>query len=107
MLLILRQVIGDGEPARLRTDEDVLGWTNGWVVDERSHGDMDVGAVAHERIKQGAALAAMRVVAALVAEDQEFVLAFGEEKLSRSIPAKGLNAEPVVRRQSEQWQFAA
>jgi hypothetical protein len=25
----------------------------------------------------------------------------------RSIPANGLNAEPVVRRQLEQWQFAA
>ena len=25
---------------------------------------------------------------------------------SRSIPANGLNAEPVVRRQLEQWQFA-
>jgi hypothetical protein len=26
---------------------------------------------------------------------------------ARSIPAKGLNAEPVEARQLEQWQFAA
>jgi hypothetical protein len=27
--------------------------------------------------------------------------------LSRSMPANGLKAEPVARRQFEQWQFAA
>jgi hypothetical protein len=27
--------------------------------------------------------------------------------LSHPMPANGLNAEPVVRRQFEQWQFAA
>jgi hypothetical protein len=27
--------------------------------------------------------------------------------LPRSVPANGLNAEPVVRRQLEQWQLAA
>jgi hypothetical protein len=27
--------------------------------------------------------------------------------LSRSMPAKGLKADPVVRRQFEQWQFMA
>jgi hypothetical protein len=31
----------------------------------------------------------------------------GDGALFRSIPANGLKAEPVVRRQFEQWQLAA
>lgn len=49
----------------------------------------------------------MRIVAAGIAIDQQPVVARGEMKLSRAMPAMGLKADPVVRRQFEQWQFTA
>ena len=52
MLLILGQVVGDGEPRRLGADEDMLGRPDGRIVDQGSQGDMDEGAVADHRIKE-------------------------------------------------------
>ena len=39
--------------------------------------------------------------------NQQPVDALRDLELSRSIPAKALNAEPVAARQREQWQFIA
>ena len=65
---VLRQIVGDGEPRRLRADEDVLARPDGRIVDQGAHGDVDEGAVAHHRIEQRAARLAARVVAIVVAE---------------------------------------
>jgi hypothetical protein len=102
MLLVLGQVVGDGEPGRLGADEYVLGRTDSRLVNESSHGDMDKDALADGGKEERPANPAMRVVAVFVAEDQELVFARVTANLSRSIPANGLKAEPVVRRQSEQ-----
>jgi hypothetical protein len=45
----------------------------------------------------------MRIVGGFVAIDQEVVAASDDVNLSCEMPANGLNAEPVVRRQFEQW----
>ncbi len=107
MALILREVVGDGEPGRLRADEDVPGGTDGRGVDEGTHRDVDVGAVADQGVEEGAALAAVGVVRLVAAVDQQAVGSLRDGELVLSIPANGLNAEPVVRRQFEQWQFMA
>jgi hypothetical protein len=52
MLLVLGQVVGDGEPGRLGADEYVLGRTDTLVVNESSHGDMDKGALADDGIEE-------------------------------------------------------
>jgi len=49
----------------------------------------------------------MRIMAGFVAMDQETVAGLVTVSLSRGMPANGLNAEPVVRRQFAQWQFSA
>ena len=48
MSLLLRQVVGDIEPGRLRADEDVEHRANPRVVDQRSHPHVKEPAVAHE-----------------------------------------------------------
>ena len=77
------------------------------IVDQGAHGDVNEGAVAHHRIEQRAARLAARVVADVVAENHEIVLAAGDAQPVAAMPANGLNAEPVARRQFAQWQFAA
>ena len=104
---VLRQIVGDGEPRRLGADEDVLARADGRIVDQGAHGDVDEGAVADHRIEQRAARLAARVVAIVVAEIMSLSAPLVMRSLSRAMPANGLNAEPVARRQFEQWQFAA
>ena len=79
----------------------MLGWTDSWVVNESSHGDMDKGAFADDGIEERPANPAMRVVAVFVAEDHELVFAPGDGELVALYPGE-CKAEPVVRRQSEQ-----
>jgi hypothetical protein len=50
-LLVLRQVIRDGEPWRLGADENMLGRTNARIVDESSHGHVDERAGADQRVE--------------------------------------------------------
>ena len=88
MPFILRQAVGDGEPWRLGTNEDVRGRTDGRIIDKGSHGDVNEGAVADHRIKQRAAPIAVRVVVIGVAKDHELVLASAE-------------AQPVARNAGE------
>ena len=52
VLVELRQVVRDLEPRRLRADEDVLRRPQARRVDERAERDVDVGALAHDRIQQ-------------------------------------------------------
>ena len=78
---VLRQIVGDGEPRRLGADEDVLARADGRIVDQGAHGDVNEGAVAHDRIEQRAARLAVRVVAVFVAKDHEVVLAAGDAQL--------------------------
>lgn len=107
MLWVLGQVVGDCEPSRLGADEDVLGRADGRIVDEASHGDVDEGAVADDRIQERAAdlqrvswpLSSPKIMRL----SSPLVIPI----FSRSMPANGLKAEPVARRQFEQWQFAA
>ena len=71
VLVVLRQVVGDLEPRCLRADEDVLGRADGGRVDERSHRDVHVLAVAHDREQQRAADRAARVVQVVLSVDQQ------------------------------------
>jgi hypothetical protein len=81
VLLVLGQVVGDGEPGRLGADKYVLGRTDSRVVNESSHGDMDKDALADDGKEERPADPAMRVVAVFVAEDQELVFARGDGEL--------------------------
>ena len=47
-LVMLRQVVGDGEPRCLGADEDVPARADGRFIHQRSHGDMDEGAIADD-----------------------------------------------------------
>src|SRR5271170_5285546 len=81
VFFVLGEVIGDCEPRRLGTNEDVLGRAGGRIVDEASHGDVDEGAVADYRIEERAAHLTARVVAVFVAKDHEVVLALRDVQL--------------------------
>src|SRR6476646_9926899 len=59
----------------------MLGWADGWLVDQGSHGDVNKGAVPDQRVEQRAARFAVRVVSVLIAEDHKMVLAFGDFQL--------------------------
>ena len=83
------------------------GRANGWIVDEGSQSDVDEGTVADDRIEERAARLTMSVVAVLVSKTRRLSLPLVMLNLSRSMPANGLKAEPVARRQFEQWQFMA
>jgi hypothetical protein len=108
MLFILGQVVCNCEPPRLGADEDMRGRTDGRIVDEGSHGDVDEGAVADDRIKERAAHFLQRVSLPFSSPKiMRLSWPLVMPSLSRSMPAKGLKAAPVARRQFEQWQFAA
>jgi hypothetical protein len=68
---------------------------------------MDELAITDDRTDERAARLAMNVVRHFAAKDQSVVIALVRENLANSMPANGLNAEPVVLRQLEQWQLAA
>src|SRR5215813_6625190 len=81
MLLVLRQVVSDGEPRRLGADEDVPAGADGRTVDQGAHGNVDIRAVTHHRIEQRSAGLAVRVVGLVVAVDQELVVALSDGEL--------------------------
>ena len=60
-------------------------WADGRVVDQRAQRDVDAGAVADDRVEQGAARPAVGVVASVVAVDQQLVRALRD---SESSPAR-------------------
>ena len=101
MLFILGQVVCNCEPPRLGADEDMRGRTDGRIVDEGSHSDVDEGAVADDRIKERAAHFTACVVAIFVAKDQEVVLALGDAQLVALDASEGLEGRtsrpPAVR----------
>ena len=107
VFFVLPQVVGDGEPRGVGADENVMRRAYGRVVDEGSHGDVHEGAVTDHRIKEGALTLAGRVVGVLLPEDHRLARPFQMASFERSIHANRSNAEPVVRRQLERWQFAA
>jgi len=92
MPLVLRQVVGDGEPGRLGADEDVVGRPDGRLVDQGSQRDVDVLAVADQRIEEGAARPAVGVVRLLdvAAEDQQLVVPLGDGEFATLDAGEGL-----------------
>src|SRR6516162_3882561 len=73
MPLVLRQIVGDNIPRRFRSDEDMMGRTDGRIVDERSHRDVNKGAVADEGIEERAAGLAVGVMGLFAAVDEKVV----------------------------------
>ena len=65
--------MGDLEPRRLGTDEDVLAWRQVRSIDEQAQRDVHVLALAHDRIEQRASDAAPRVIQFVAAPDEELV----------------------------------
>src|SRR5215831_18582992 len=101
VLLPLSKVVGDLEPLRLRADEDVLGRADARRISERAERDVHPRAVAHDGVEQRPADAAARVVAVVVAPDQELVAAVGELELRPFDAGEGLECgagrRPAVR----------
>ena len=101
MLLVLRQVITDRVPRCLRADENVLARADCRIIEQRSHGNVDKGAAADDRIQQRAAVLAVTVVAIFVATDHEAVVAFGDIELVAFYPRERLESRtsrtPTVR----------
>src|SRR5689334_9502404 len=63
---------------------------NGRRVDQRSKRDMDECTVAHDGIEERAAERAMRVVAVLLADDQQRFLTLGDAQLAPFDAGEGL-----------------
>src|SRR5688572_5072105 len=80
-LLVLRQIVGDGEPGRLRADMDMRGRVQAGSVGEGAVRHMHAGAIAHHRIEQRAAVLAEGVVNVGRAVDRKTLRAFGEGEL--------------------------
>ena len=59
----------------------MLGWADGRLVDQGSHGDVNKRTVSNQRVEQGAARFTVSVVSVLIAEDHKIVLAFGDFQL--------------------------
>jgi hypothetical protein len=89
-LMILRQVVCDGEPCCLRADKDVSRRSNGWLVNERSKRDMHELAFANDRVKQRAALVAMDVVSWLASVDEHVIRASNDRQLASLYAREGL-----------------
>ena len=51
MLFELGQLIRDFEPPRFGADEDMFARANGRIVDERTHSDMNEGAITNSSAK--------------------------------------------------------
>src|SRR5882757_4111671 len=79
----------------------MLGRSDGWSVDEGSHGNVNKGAVAHQRIEERTAHLAVCVVAIFVAEDHEAVPALSDDQLVALYASErlegGTSRPPAVR----------
>src|SRR3569833_3324633 len=75
MPAILRQIVRNFVPGRLRGHENMGARPDRGGIDQGSHGDMDPLSVTHPGIKQRAASPTMRVVGGVVAENQPLVVA--------------------------------
>src|ERR1700687_855029 len=69
MLRVLRKVVGDRVPGRLRAGEDVRLWVHARVVVERAHRDDGEAAIAVDARQDGAAGAAEDLCEALCIGD--------------------------------------
>src|SRR5690348_18111845 len=58
----LGQIIADVVPGRFRTDKNMTGRPNGWTIDQRSQRNVQIGAVANQRIEKRTAPFTMRVM---------------------------------------------
>src|SRR5262249_32951465 len=89
------------EPWRLGADEDVPARADRRIVQKRPKGDVDEGAVAHHGVEQRAAPLAMRVMAGVVAVDQEAVRTPGDGELlafdAGERPGRRTGRPPAVR----------
>lgn len=78
MPLESRKIVGNLEPRRLGPYEDVLRRSNGRIIDQRPHGDVNVSSVPNDREHQRPAGFAVGVAAAVFAVDQEVGVTAGE-----------------------------
>lgn len=76
---MLRKIVRDRVPGRLRSDENMPLRADVRRIDERSHCDVNESAVAHDGVEQGPAGFAVRVVVP-VAENKEIVVSFDDRK---------------------------
>src|ERR1700736_4287978 len=81
MLFILRQVVGDREPRCLGADENMFGRADGRTVDESSHGNVNKGAGADQRVEERAAHLTVRIVTIFIAKNHEIVLTLADDQL--------------------------
>src|SRR3954466_15650240 len=79
---ILRQIIRNLVPGRLRANENVGVGSDRGGIDQGSHGDMDPFSLAHAGIKQRAATGAVGVVGGVVTVDGALVLAPDDAELA-------------------------
>src|SRR3954453_19193507 len=79
---ILRQIIRNLVPRRLRAHENVGARSDRGGIDQGSHGDMDPFSLAHPGIKQRAAAGAVGVMGGVVAVDGALVLAADDTELA-------------------------
>ena len=104
---MLGQCIRYVEPRRLRPDEDVRRWGKAWRIQEGAKGDVAVFALSDEGVKSEPH--DPHRASWLVSSPNNLRLPDPcvTRSLLRSMPAKGLKAEPVALRHCEQWQFKA
>jgi len=87
---MLGQAVGNLVPGRFGIHEDVHGWTDARIVQQRTHCDVHVFTVPDDRIDQGSAISAMHVVCGLlVAVDQQPVAAAAQADIRATDTRQG------------------
>jgi hypothetical protein len=80
-LIVLRESVGDGEPRRLRADEDVRRGTDGRFIAKRPERYVDELTFSNHGIKEGTALRAPCVVGKFLSEDEQGFGPLAEDEL--------------------------
>jgi hypothetical protein len=70
-LLMLRKIVGDGEPRRLRANEDVRRGADGGLITESAERHMNVLALANQGVEEGATLGAPGVMCEFFPENEQ------------------------------------
>jgi hypothetical protein len=87
---MLGQAVGNLVPGRFGIHEDVHGWTDARIVQQRTHCDVHVFTAPHDRIDQGSAISAVHVVSRLlVAVDQQPVAAAAQADIRATDTRQG------------------
>ena len=101
VLVILRQVVRDGEPGRLGTDEDVRARADRRDITESTHRDVDEVTIANDREEKRAASLTSFIMPSWRVDDQDAVLAAGDTQFDALYPGDGLEgcagSAPAIR----------